>query len=57
VKNLSKIVRDGHIDRELFTFLITSGIYKEYVETIQIDAVNEEEILVTLNFNKEENRL
>lgn len=57
MKNLSKIVRDGHIDRELFTFLITSGIYKEYVETIQIDAVNEEEILVTLNFNKEENRL
>lgn len=58
---LTKMVRAGHIDRELLIFLITSGIYKEYaveyVKTIQIDEVDEEQILAKLNYNKEENRL
>lgn len=55
---LQTMVEKGQVDRELFIFLITSGIYKEYAKEYvvanQIDEVDEDKILAQLNYNKKE---
>ena len=55
MKILTFNVLDNHIDKDLFEFLLDSGLYKEYSEkyvpAIQIDEVNVEAIKKKINKN------
>lgn len=51
LKILASMVRDGHIDGDLYRLLLTSGIYRAYAEANlrpeQIDPVNVDRLLAT----------
>lgn len=49
IKILSFMVKDGHIDGEIFKLFIRSGVYKEYAESFlaaeQVDEIDESEYI------------
>ena len=57
---LSYMVKDNHIDKDLFVFLITSGLYREYAEEYvpasQIDEIDEEAIFARIKHNPEKDK-